>query len=67
MGYRSNPLGALLQAEWLGAKGEWGRFGPTHSGVGVHPPRRGAPDVSPCVLVWVLYGVFSGDCTELCG
>ena len=40
MGYRSNPQGA----EWLEAEGDVERFGPTPSRVGVHPPRRGAPD-----------------------
>ena len=39
--YRSNPQGALLQAQCLGA-GEV--VGPALFGVGVHPPRRGAPD-----------------------
>ena len=47
--YASNQSqGALLQAAGLAADGEMGRFGPTPtpagSGVGVHPPRRGAPD-----------------------
>ena len=44
LGYQSNPQGALLQAEWHGAEGEVGRFGLTPAGVGVNPPRRGAPD-----------------------
>ena len=26
-------------------KERWGRFGPTPFGVGVHPPRRGAPEL----------------------
>ena len=37
LGYRSNPQGEMLQAEWLGAEGEVGRFGQTPAGVGVHP------------------------------
>ena len=41
--YRSNRKCTLATAKWLAAEWEWWRFDPTSSGVGVHPPLRGAP------------------------
>ena len=49
LGYRSNPHGALLQAEWLGTEGEVGTIWPDHLESGcIHhgeaPPIDVAPD-----------------------